>query len=95
MALARSKLTPLSCACNSPATAKGAPNNVMEPNIYASKNDRSARSRGSSRREFLGRTIRGGALLAATTVLGNELRSPEKQAKSQNDDLTRNFILRC
>jgi hypothetical protein len=59
-------------------------------NIYAYKNDRSARSRGSSRREFHGRTIRGGASLAATTVLGNELRSPENQAESQNDDLTRN-----
>jgi len=86
MALARSKLTPLSCACKSLTTAKGAPNNVMDPNI----NDRSAGSRGSSRREFLGRTIRGGALLAATTVLGNELRSPEKQAESQTEDLTRN-----
>ena len=61
--------------------------NSSEP---SSKNDRSARSRGSSRREFLGRTLRGGALLAATTVLGNELRSPENQAESQTDDLTRN-----
>jgi hypothetical protein len=61
--------------------------NSSEP---SSKNDRSARSGGSSRREFLGRTIRGGALLAATTVLGNELRSPENQAESQRDDLTRN-----
>ena len=57
---------------------------------HSSKNDRSARSSGSSRREFLGRTIRGGALLAATTVLGNELRSPENQAESRTDDLTRN-----
>ena len=62
----------------------------MNSGEHSSKNDRSARSRGSSRREFLGRTIRGGALLAATTVLGNELRSPENQAESQTDDLTRN-----
>jgi Thiamine pyrophosphate enzyme, N-terminal TPP binding domain len=60
--------------------------NSSEP---SSKNDRSARSGGSSRREFLGRTIRGGALLAATTVLGNELRSPENQTESQSDDFTR------
>src|SRR6202035_5259585 len=45
---------------------------------------------GSSRREFLGRTIRGGALLAATTVLGNELHSPGNQAESQTDELKRN-----
>ena len=62
----------------------------MNSGEHSSKNDRSARSRGSSRREFLGRTIRGGALLAATTVIGNELRSPENQAESQTDDLTRN-----
>ena len=55
-----------------------------------SENDRSAGPGNSSRREFLGRTIRGGALLAATTVLGNELRSPENQAESQTDDLRRN-----
>jgi hypothetical protein len=61
----------------------------LRQNIYDSKNDRSARSRVNNRREFLGRTIRGGALLAATTVLGNALRSPEKQAESQNDDLSR------
>src|ERR1700719_1008972 len=60
----------------------------MNSGEHSSKNDRSARSRGSSRREFLGRTIRGGALLAATTVIGNELRSPENQAESQTDDLT-------
>ena len=62
----------------------------MNSGEHSSKNDRSARRRGSSRREFLGRTIRGGALLAATTVLGNELRSAENQVESQTDDLTRN-----
>src|SRR6478609_2381682 len=56
-----------------------APDNAMDPNIDPSKNDRS-HSKGSSRREFLGRTIRGGALLAATKVLGNELGSRENQA---------------
>ena len=55
-----------------------------------SENDRCARAGGSSRREFLGRTIRGGALLAATTVLGNDLRSPENQAESQTNYLPRN-----
>jgi hypothetical protein len=54
----------------------------LRQNIYDSKNDRSARSRVNNRGEFRGRTIRGGALLAATTVLGNEIRSPEKQAES-------------
>jgi hypothetical protein len=35
MALARTKLTPLPCAWNSPTKAKGAQNNVMGPNnIY-------------------------------------------------------------
>jgi pyruvate dehydrogenase (quinone) len=62
----------------------------MNSGEHSSKNDRADRCKGSSRREFLGRTIRGGALLAATTVLGNELRSPEKQAESQTDDLTGN-----
>src|ERR1700738_4970660 len=62
----------------------------MNTGNNSSKNDRSARSRGSSRREFLGRTIRGGALLAATTVLGNELPSPENQAEYRAADLPRN-----
>jgi pyruvate dehydrogenase (quinone) len=44
----------------------------MNSSAPSSKNDPSVRSAGSSRREFLGRTIRSGALLAATTVLGNE-----------------------
>ena len=59
----------------------------MNSGEHSSKNDRSSGPGGSSRRAFLGRTIRGGALLAATTVLGSELRSPEDQA---SDDLRRN-----
>ncbi len=62
----------------------------MNSGELSSENDRSARDGGSSRREFLGRTVRGGALLAAATVFGNELRSPENQAESQADDLRRN-----
>jgi pyruvate dehydrogenase (quinone) len=62
----------------------------MNSGENSSENDRSARPGGTSRREFLGQTIRGGALLAATTVLGNEVRSPEFQAKSQTNDLPRN-----
>ena len=45
---------------------------------------------GSSRREFLGRTIRGGALLAATTVLGDDLRSNQNQSESQTNSSTGN-----
>jgi pyruvate dehydrogenase (quinone) len=41
-----------------------------------------------SRREFIGRTIRGGALLAATTVLGNEPASAQDQAISQANNRT-------
>jgi pyruvate dehydrogenase (quinone) len=63
----------------------------MNPGRLSSENDRSARpGSSSSRREFLGRTIRGGALLATTTVLGTELRSPENQTESQSNDLSRN-----
>ena len=62
----------------------------MNSGELSSENDHSARSRSSSRREFLGRTIGGGALLAATTVLGNELRTAENQAESQTNDLPRN-----
>ena len=62
----------------------------MNSGEHSSKNDRSARSRGSSRREFLGRTIRGGALFAASSVLGKEASSPEERNKSQTDDLTQN-----
>src|SRR6267378_367233 len=62
----------------------------MNSGELSSENDHSARSRSSSRREFLGRTISGGALLAATTVLGNELRTAENQAESQTNDLPRN-----
>ena len=62
----------------------------MDSGELSSENGRSARCRGSSRREFLGRTIRGGALLATTTVLGNELRTAENQAESQANDLPRN-----
>src|ERR1700726_1515074 len=85
MALARSKLTKGSAFKSATIWQQ-----KMNSGEDSSKNDRSARSKGSSRREFLGRTLRGGALLAATTVLGNELRSPENQAESQTDDLTRN-----
>ncbi|MBV8223685.1 MAG: pyruvate oxidase [Verrucomicrobia bacterium] len=42
----------------------------------------------SSRREFIGRTIRGGALLAATTVLGNEPALAQDQAISQANNRT-------
>jgi pyruvate dehydrogenase (quinone)/pyruvate decarboxylase len=59
----------------------------MNPGKLSSEN---ARPGGSSRREFLGRTVRGGALLAATTVLGTELRPTERQAESQTNDLSRN-----
>src|ERR1700724_369020 len=62
----------------------------MDSGELSSENGRPARSRSSSRREFLGRTIRGGALLATTTVLGNELRTAENQAESQTNDLSRN-----
>jgi pyruvate dehydrogenase (quinone) len=62
----------------------------MNPGELSSENDRPTRSGGSSRREFLGRTIRGGALIAATTVLGNELRSPENQTESQTNSLPGN-----
>src|SRR5258708_9936648 len=58
----------------------------MNPSERPSGNDRSARADGNSRREFLGRTIRGGALLAATTVLGNELRANANQSESQGKD---------
>ena len=54
----------------------------MDPEERPSEKDRSAPAGGSNRREFLGRTLRGGALLAATTVLGNDLRSPANQANS-------------
>lgn len=57
----------------------------MNPGQRSFDDDGSGRARSSSRREFIGRTIRGGALLAATTVLGNELNSPEGQAKSQQN----------
>ena len=53
----------------------------------SSEDGRSTRFGSSSRREFLGRTIRGGALLAATTVFGNELGTLENQAEPQTNDL--------
>ena len=59
----------------------------MNTGEHSSGNDDSTRSRRSSRREFLGRTIRGGALLAATTVLGKESRTPNSRAESQTKDL--------
>ena len=58
----------------------------MNPSERSSGDDRCARAGGNSRREFLGRTIRGGALLAATTVLGNELRANANQSESQTND---------
>ena len=61
----------------------------MDPEERSSENEPSARP-GSSRREFLGRTVRGGALIAATTVLGNELRSPEDQAASRTNNPPKN-----
>jgi pyruvate dehydrogenase (quinone) len=57
----------------------------MNPPELSSDDDRAAGISRSSRREFIGRTIRGGAVLAATTVLGDELRSPEDQANSQTN----------
>jgi hypothetical protein len=83
-ALARSKLTKGSASKSATFWQQ-----KMNSGEDSSKNNRSARSSGSSRREFLGQTIRGGALLAATTVLGNELRSTENQTASQAADLTR------
>src|ERR1700737_1281509 len=82
MALARRKLTKGSASKTETIWKQ-----KMNRGENSSKNDRSSGAGGSSRREFLGRTIRGGALLAATTVLGSELRSPENQA---SDDLGRN-----
>ena len=61
----------------------------MNSGELPSSNDRSARPRSSSRREFLGLTMGGGALFAATRVLGKELRSPEKQTESHTNDLPR------
>src|SRR6202040_3639893 len=61
----------------------------MDPEERSSENDRRAHAAGSNRREFLGRTIRGGAFLAATTVLGNDIRSPEDQAESQTHNVLR------
>src|SRR5258708_32869924 len=58
----------------------------MNPSERSSGDDSCARVGGNSRREFLGRTIRGGALLAATTVLGNELRANAYQSESQGKD---------
>ena len=60
-------------------------NKIMTSGELPSKNDRSARSGSSRRREFLGLTMGGGALLAATRVLGSELRSPENKAESQTN----------
>ena len=62
----------------------------MNTGDLSSGNDHSARAGGSSRREFLGRTIRGGALLAATSVLGSELTSPENDAEPQTNTLPQN-----
>ncbi|MFY9987980.1 MAG: thiamine pyrophosphate-binding protein [Chthoniobacterales bacterium] len=53
-----------------------------------SEGDHPANPGRSSRREFLGRTIRGGALFAASSVLGKEASSPEERTKSQQTDLT-------
>jgi pyruvate dehydrogenase (quinone) len=59
----------------------------MNPGEFSSEHDRVALSGASSRREFLGRTLRGGAVFAATTVLGNELRSSENQAETGQSPL--------
>ena len=60
----------------------------MNTGDLSSGNDHSARPGSSSRREFLGRTIRGGALLAATSVLGSELRLlPKMTHKPQTKTL--------
>jgi hypothetical protein len=64
-------------------------NKIMTSGELPSKNDRSARSGSSRRREFLGLTMGGGALFAATRVLGSELRSPENQAEPHTNDLPR------
>src|SRR5580704_11749138 len=63
---------------------------IMNPGQRPSEDDRSRRAGRSSRREFLGRTIRGGALLAATTVLGDDLRSNQNQAESRTEGLSGN-----
>src|ERR1700693_6143053 len=62
----------------------------MNPGERPSEDDRGRRAGSSSRREFLGRTIRGGALLAATTVLGDDLRLNQNQAESRTDGLPEN-----
>jgi pyruvate dehydrogenase (quinone) len=51
----------------------------MKPGESSSKEDGAAREFGSSRRDFLGRTIGSGALFAATSVFGSEIRSIENQ----------------
>jgi pyruvate dehydrogenase (quinone) len=51
----------------------------MNPGKNSSEDDHGAREAGGSRRAFLGRTIGSGALLAATSVFGGEVRSIENQ----------------
>ncbi len=51
----------------------------MNPDEVSFENGETAREFGSSRREFLSRTIGSGALFAAASVLGNEVRSIENQ----------------
>src|ERR1700730_14699376 len=62
----------------------------MNPGECPSEDDRDRRAGASSRREFLGRTIRGGALLAATTLPEDDRRPKQNQAESQTDDLPEN-----
>ncbi len=55
----------------------------MNTGKRSSEIDGAKREGGSSRREFLGRTIGSGALIAATSVFGGEVRSIENQDASQ------------
>jgi pyruvate dehydrogenase (quinone) len=57
----------------------------MNPVEPYSESDGASRVGGSSRREFLGRTIGSGALLAATSVFGNEVRPIETQEASKSN----------
>jgi pyruvate dehydrogenase (quinone) len=61
----------------------------MNPGESSPQNNPCSRPGGGSRREFLNQTIRGGAMLAATTVIGSEFPAPEKRSESQTNNLSR------
>ena len=55
----------------------------MNPGERSNESDGAKRESGTSRREFLGRTIGSGALIAATSAFGGEIRSIENQDAPQ------------